>query len=169
MLPHPSASRAPCATEIAASGVLQVTAVLCYRHMYMQQPAVASWAPGWADPTPYVMYKDIRLAIMQFTAVLPYGTAVGCSSSVTIWGKGFMGLGADTPLTSSACNFVGLGLAAATILNDTHITCATPPPTTANARYPLKVALRADHTVPQTPLHSVRRAPPRSRPHCARG
>lgn len=94
-----------------------------------------------------MLFPHIRVSVVRYDNVRPYGTAIGCSSVVTVRGAGFRGLlpvdelrpdaltgdvnasGASHPLLT--CGFGELGLTAAMIVDDTTLSCATPVPTAA--------------------------------------
>ena len=93
--------------------------ILCYRFMYAGKP--------WMSPSAYIMYPNIRINVVKFDKITPNGTAVNCTSDLTIEGRSFTGLGALTPAVT--CGFGPDGQKMpATVVNDTHITCTSKQP-----------------------------------------
>lgn len=90
-----------------------------------------------------VTHVQVTLTVIKYDDVVPNGTAVGCQSEVTIRGAGFLANGRDTPPVT--CSFGTTDSAnattaptAATVVNDTAITCRTIPPTSSGI-LPLRV------------------------------
>ena len=116
-------SRAASFSFPSAAGAL----VLCYKFSF----------GGKIPATPYLLFPQIRAAVLRYDTASPYATGVGCASTITISGGGFRALGIDTP-SNVSCGFSGLGRAVARVLNDTHLTCVTPSPTSLGT-YPLRI------------------------------
>ena len=59
--------------------------LLCYKFNYRAE------AGGSADgePTPFLLFADVRAVVVRYDRVVPNGTAIGCSSDLTITGAGF--------------------------------------------------------------------------------
>ena len=123
------------------------THLLCYKFNYAQSSA------GGATPTPFLLFRRVRAAVVRYDSVMPRGTGIGCVSNLTITGAGFDGMqlnsSADggvswalTPASALTCAFTGAPSSAATILNDTTITCTSPAPT-AVGTLPLKLSMGA--------------------------
>jgi len=117
--------------------------MLCYKFNFGGNSRTSGWQP----------FDQIRAAIVHFDYVLPRATAVNCSSNVTLHGAGFNSLLMAPFETTSLlkCNFTspvftntssvatsiqdaslqGASLDSdvlmdATVVNDSHIMCATP-------------------------------------------
>ena len=114
---------------------------LCYRFNYYP-PASGCRQKSCAlhDTSGYMIFENIRLNVIEYDHVVPFGTAMGCSSVVTVRGRGFLagGGGEVLPVT---CGF-DMGdhyqHTRATILNDTAISCATAAPTVVGT-FPMRL------------------------------
>ena len=140
----------------APAGVL----VLCYKFNYGEAP------DGTVTPTPFLLFDQIRVAVVRYDSVSPNGTGIGCASSLTVTGAGFNGMrlnsttdgGASwtlTPASDVSCAFSGLASSSAAIVNDTTITCTSPAPT-AIGTLPLKLSMGA-YTLAHPPSSLARR------------
>ena len=104
--------------------------MLCYKF---------SHAGLQAAPTPFVLFPNIRMAVIRYDSVLPRGTGVGCSSNLTVSGAGFSALvDGDSTTLMLRCSFMGLGSTNATLVNDSMLRCASAAPT-AVGTYPMRV------------------------------
>ena len=104
--------------------------LLCYKFCY---------AGLQVAPTPFVLFPNIRMAVVRYDSLLPRGTGVGCSSNLTVFGAGFSALvegNSTTPMLR--CSFMGLGSTIATLVNDSMLRCASAAPTAVGA-YPMRV------------------------------
>lgn len=101
--------------------------LLCYKFEFETQPDVA--------PTAFVLFPQVRAAIVRIGSVEPRGTAVGCSSNLTLRGAGFSALkGSLEPLR---CSFSGLGSTDATLVDDGMVHCMSRVPPMV-ATYPMR-------------------------------
>jgi hypothetical protein len=130
-------------------------AALCYRFNYEQQRPRYGHGPlnlGYMPPTAFLLFPNIQLVLMELHTLSPRATAIGCSSIVTIKGKGFHILsnprvvslfGAAGP-PRPTCSYANFGsnvtntTVFATVLNDTHMQCRTPIPTKLGS-HPVRV------------------------------
>ena len=131
-------------------------AALCYKFNYQLAAAAAD-----VHPTAYLLFPHVRAAVVSFDSVTPRGTAIGCSSNLTVEGAGFMALASianDSHLSASSqpsltCTFSQLGSVPATLLNDSRLVCASIVPTSAGA-LPLRIELGQYTTSLPTPFPS---------------
>ena len=68
-------------------GLLQ----LCYKFGYHAAPPELA-----VEPTPFIRFPAIQVAVVRYEAVMPRGTAIGCSSNLTVTGLGFDALSFGT-------------------------------------------------------------------------
>ena len=102
---------------------------------------------------PWVLYDHIRTAVMSLPErPIPFATAAGCVSNITIDGAGFDAFGTEAPSTLQ-CAWRGYGKTAAVKVSDTQVTCLTPAPGTAGASLVLSLAVSpAGSSVPWAEL-----------------
>jgi hypothetical protein len=89
--------------------------VLCYSFRY-------AGASSHVQPAPFALFPSIMVAAIRYDGASPNATAVNCSSDITVLGSGFMAFGSATP-TSHYCDFEGLSMVPATLVNDSAIRC----------------------------------------------
>ena len=104
--------------------------LLCYKFRYSQQ-----LLPSW--PTPFILFANVNVAVVRYDSLLPRGTAIGCSSHLTVLGAGYSSL-LGAAMRSVHCGFAGLGQTSATVVNDTVLHCKSPLPL-AHGTYPLRI------------------------------
>ena len=134
-----------------AAGSLQ----LCYKFAYGAN--TPSWSGSHAAPTPYLLFPQIRTAVLTFQSVVPRGTAIGCTSTLSVHGAGFAALvdESEALLPSSPpglrCAFgqppAEPIFTGATIVSDALTRCASPTPRAA-ANFSMRVdygSLTASH------------------------
>ena len=105
---------------------------LCYQFRYQQHVNVPS--------TAFLLQSGIQATVVAFDDVMPQATALGCSSNLTISGLGFHGFAAASEAPPPTCAFGGLGSTAATVIDDTRLTCRTVAPNAAGP-LPLRIEL----------------------------
>ena len=122
--------------------------VLCYKFAYAQQVAEPG-SVGFVPPTPYMLFPNIRTAVVEFDAVSPTATGIGCASNVTISGKGFSAILVNRAIVDAhaggvRCTFgggsavIGRASTVATVVNDTMIRCISGRPLAVGS-YSLRV------------------------------
>ena len=85
--------------------------VLCYQ--FTHEPYI-----------PMERYPAVRVAAITVGSPMPFGTAVGCESTIEVTGAGFLLLG-GSPALNFSCSWGGLGVTAATVVTDTTLACPT--------------------------------------------
>ena len=103
--------------------------VLCYRFNFFASETCRLSTCRLYPTTGYMMFPNTKLNVIEYDRVVPNGTAVGCVSTLTVYGAGFLAANGLTP--SVTCSFgtnSPENTTIATIINDTAINCTTVAP-----------------------------------------
>ena len=117
---------------------------LCYKWRFQASEFISTVSA-------FTPFPDVRMLVMRYDEITPYGTAPGCVSRVTITGSGFVDLfPAENASTISTCIWDGLGsngtavTTQVTSKTDTTMVCETPSPSVADLGKRLKVWVLTD-------------------------